>query len=346
MQAIFQNINENAFTLNGVPFYKLFLAIPLGSQVVKVVGIYESDNVIMPPTDVSNISVGGFVFENNIDLISALAPILFNGGDVGSGVGALINNQLLARFIDISNTPRTRPSFFRVVDAINAGPKFFVPLGSFMVAVAYYSINGQNIKQTWFLKNTGRPIEEDGFAYGGDSSNVNIGILEPNTKEVETPSNRTDFGDIGVTNNQAPEQHLRDFVNFQDAAVALIKNQLITATIDGVDYQWNFSGEDGEYGTGQDQTITQNFNRYDIGVAQDMNGLNNTLLVNGNPFTLVKHPNNSAASSVNTLEINDAVVNGWWTTTEFWLVSTYLGGDVDALESWRTLSTIEEIPIQ
>jgi hypothetical protein len=65
-----------------------------------------------------------------------------------------------------------------------------------------------------------------------------------------------------------------------------------------------------------------------------------TLLVNGNPFTLVKNPANLAAG----LEVNDMVTNGFWDSATFWLAAYYLGPDKDLITSWAVISAGEELP--
>lgn len=65
------------------------------------------------------------------------------------------------------------------------------------------------------------------------------------------------------------------------------------------------------------------------------------ILVNGNTFLLIKHPNNSAF----TLEVNDAIGSGFWGADEFWSNAMYKGGDINTKTNWLVLSSTEEIPL-
>ena len=58
--------------------------------------------------------------------------------------------------------------------------------------------------------------------------------------------------------------------------------------------------------------------------------------ISNNKFTLRKHPNNT---NLSTLEVNDMICNGWWSTTEFWRLAVYLGGTVTTIGSWNIIDT-------
>ena len=64
--------------------------------------------------------------------------------------------------------------------------------------------------------------------------------------------------------------------------------------------------------------------------------------ISNNKFTLRKHPSNT---NLTTLEVNDMICNGWWSTTEFWKNAVYVGGTVTDVNSWNVIDTIEEIPL-
>ena len=64
--------------------------------------------------------------------------------------------------------------------------------------------------------------------------------------------------------------------------------------------------------------------------------------IGSNKFTLRKHPDNTSST---TLEVNDMICSGWWSTTEFWKFAVYVGGTVTDVNSWNVIDTIEEIPL-
>ena len=76
-------------------------------------------------------------------------------------------------------------------------------------------------------------------------------------------------------------------------------------------------------------------------IAQDFNVGINTIVVNGNTFTLVKHPANF--SSV--LEVNDIIASGFWDGAEFWGSAIYLGADKDIKTNWLRLAYSDDIPL-
>lgn len=69
------------------------------------------------------------------------------------------------------------------------------------------------------------------------------------------------------------------------------------------------------------------------------------IIVNGNPFTLKKHPQNNTILNASILEDNDIITNGFWDNTEFWNSAIYLGSDKDIKTNWIRLSYTEEIPL-
>lgn len=73
--------------------------------------------------------------------------------------------------------------------------------------------------------------------------------------------------------------------------------------------------------------------------------LNTKVLVNGNLFYLIKHPNNNTPGMESTLEDNDMIVSGWWDTTTFWTMAMYLGGNVNLIASWNPINPISELPL-
>jgi hypothetical protein len=59
--------------------------------------------------------------------------------------------------------------------------------------------------------------------------------------------------------------------------------------------------------------------------------------INGNDFKLLKFPGNI----LNSLEINDFVINGFWDSAEIWTKAKYIGGDKDLKASWNIVEYME-----
>lgn len=66
-------------------------------------------------------------------------------------------------------------------------------------------------------------------------------------------------------------------------------------------------------------------------------------IVNGNNFYLIKHPQNNTPANALILEPNDFIVNGFFDDITFWGKAQYLGGNVDSVNSWTVLESIEEL---
>lgn len=74
----FVDVNTEEFTLNGIPFDKIFIAMPVGSDSIQVVGAYESRNVILPVTPVSDIEINGTTYLTQASLIQVLKGVVYN----------------------------------------------------------------------------------------------------------------------------------------------------------------------------------------------------------------------------------------------------------------------------
>lgn len=63
------------------------------------------------------------------------------------------------------------------------------------------------------------------------------------------------------------------------------------------------------------------------------------ITINGNKFTLIKHPTNAGAKTL--LEINDVITNGFWDNNTFWGKAKYLGGTNTSRTSYLVLDEID-----
>jgi hypothetical protein len=73
-----QNIDIHNFTLNGINYKKIFIAIPVGNNHIKIICAYDSKLQLLPPTKVSDILVDGIALDNSESLINELSNILFS----------------------------------------------------------------------------------------------------------------------------------------------------------------------------------------------------------------------------------------------------------------------------
>lgn len=67
------------------------------------------------------------------------------------------------------------------------------------------------------------------------------------------------------------------------------------------------------------------------------------LIINGNPFTLKKHPSNNDPTLIHTLEVNDFAINGFWNGTEYWSISQFIGSNKDVKNDWKRIVFTEGI---
>lgn len=78
MAQIFLDVNNTEFTLNGIPYDKIFVAVPVGASSLKVLCAYESRIEIMPVTDFSEVVVDGNTYQTRAALIQALKYVVYN----------------------------------------------------------------------------------------------------------------------------------------------------------------------------------------------------------------------------------------------------------------------------
>ncbi len=70
-----------------------------------------------------------------------------------------------------------------------------------------------------------------------------------------------------------------------------------------------------------------------------------TVTVNGNGFSLRKHPDNSNPSFASTIEDNDIIYSGFWDTTTWWPAAFKKAGDKDLVGSWVPFNPIGSLAL-
>ena len=99
MSFAFVNISSTKFSLNAIEFFKTFQALAIGTDFIKVVNVYDSSNVLLSKTNISQITVDGNFYANSTLLINALQSIIF----AKEGAGTLDSTQVEANRIAIVN---------------------------------------------------------------------------------------------------------------------------------------------------------------------------------------------------------------------------------------------------
>lgn len=70
------------------------------------------------------------------------------------------------------------------------------------------------------------------------------------------------------------------------------------------------------------------------------------VFVNGNPFTLIKHPNNNTPGQESTIENNDFISAGFYDPLTYWPFAQCLDDtNTDAAASWLPIGAIEELTL-
>ena len=77
MIAQIQNTNIHNFSLNGLNYKKIFIAIPVGDNHLKIICAFDSKIEILPVTKFDEITVNGNTFPNLETLFNTLTPIVF-----------------------------------------------------------------------------------------------------------------------------------------------------------------------------------------------------------------------------------------------------------------------------
>ena len=78
MIAQIQNIDSHNFTLNGIPFKKVFIAKPIGVNSIQIVCAYDSKLELLPPTKIEDVQVDSNSYNTISDLINVIKDILLN----------------------------------------------------------------------------------------------------------------------------------------------------------------------------------------------------------------------------------------------------------------------------
>ena len=77
-----------------------------------------------------------------------------------------------------------------------------------------------------------------------------------------------------------------------------------------------------------------------LGLRAELDSLavaNLKISINGNSFKLLKYPGNT----LNSLEVDDFAIDGFYDTTEIWDKAKYLGGNKDLKASWTVIEYTE-----
>ena len=96
MIAQFNNIDSGNFNLNGIPYFKVFIPVGIGSVAVKVVSIYDSKFELLPPTNITDVKVNNVTYSSVASLVNALKGVVFDYPDATAEITqlqALINEN-------------------------------------------------------------------------------------------------------------------------------------------------------------------------------------------------------------------------------------------------------------
>lgn len=133
MTALFVNVNDDAFTLNGIVYDKIYIALPAGVNSVKVVCAYEHRNVILPATPYSDVQIDGNTYGNVTALIAALKGIVYKmasgegGGGSSNVLTVTISGRVFRLIKGVGNSLETQ----EINDIIEG----YAPNGDFIYAV-------------------------------------------------------------------------------------------------------------------------------------------------------------------------------------------------------------------
>ncbi|TYP71479.1 SGNH/GDSL hydrolase family protein [Aquimarina intermedia] len=87
MSFAFVEIGISKFSVNGIELYKTFIPYRVNDSQIKVLNIYDSNYVLVPVTNVSDITVGGLSYSTATNLINALHDVIFSpaiSGDINN----------------------------------------------------------------------------------------------------------------------------------------------------------------------------------------------------------------------------------------------------------------------
>ncbi|PHQ27699.1 SGNH/GDSL hydrolase family protein [Leeuwenhoekiella nanhaiensis] len=72
------NIDSNTFSINGIKYKKIFVAVPAGSDSIRIVSAYDGRFEVLPVTKFSDVTVDGVTSATQVELISSVIDIILN----------------------------------------------------------------------------------------------------------------------------------------------------------------------------------------------------------------------------------------------------------------------------
>jgi len=72
------NIDDNTFSINGIKYKKIFVAVPAGNDSIRIVSAYDSRFEVLSVTKVTDVTVDGVSAATQAELVSAVIDIILN----------------------------------------------------------------------------------------------------------------------------------------------------------------------------------------------------------------------------------------------------------------------------
>lgn len=326
------NINGNTFSLDGISFKKVFVAIPVGASKIRIVCAYDSKFQILDPTPYDEVEVNGLTFGSQSALIAYLVDVIFIRGEAGpagnDGLGVPAGGDTLQVLQKASSADNDTQ--WATIKGVPVGGTNGQVLRKNSGADYDFSwatpAQGTNYRGNWdadegLTPNDGDPVNAGDFWIVDVAGSTNL-------NGITTWENRDWAIWNGTIWQRVPGAVVLIYVGIDSAADNL------SASASTAKYIWDALQS---YITSNNNNIG-NLQTSQSNITSRVEELEKRLhtYIGGNFFELRKMPGNTNP----TPEEGDLALNGWISSTDFGKILSFTGGDSSDFENWNILESI------
>lgn len=240
---IINSVSNTRFSFNGIEYFRNYISVVRGDR-VEIFNCYEREDIMLPLTHYSEVSLNGITYSNAADLQSALQSVIYSRATLGADEVEVVEQNNIGKVIQLNfvtgtnllNQVLTHINSTTTVISATDNPVFFTAYKSASTSVVAQKLRFQFMggKGTW---GAGGKTVLPSHLY-----QLAPEALLPDDITVNNKSNVISLGQISSPNdflNQA-NSTVR---NFSDAS----KLHYLSYTQDSVLYLKRFIGQLGEY---------------------------------------------------------------------------------------------------
>lgn len=227
---IIVDIDEQKFSLNGIPYYKNFMPHAIGDK-LRIVNTYDTKFELVPFFNFDEFSVNGSTFGNIIDLQDAILPVIYTRSTLGGGGGGGYTP-------DATESTKGKAQLATEAEALAGTNDTKIITPSKLQAVRDLLENLIGDKQDALLYT---PANKAGETFSGAITATNLSGT--NTGDETTSSILTKIGDGSFINQAYLPSYVDDVLEYANAAAFPVTGETGKIYIDkATNRQWRWSG--------------------------------------------------------------------------------------------------------